>query len=293
MTWVIGSSVYALLSKRYAPAAVNFNRALVALPLFLVASLLQNDEVRASLVALGPDAVSNRAFWLSFSIFMSYALGDVFFLWSALSIGFPTAQAIGALYPLWASLGGLVFLGEPLTSRKIAGITLAIAGTITVVLSGRKTVRTPPPESMKLLHHYGVGVGLALLTSFFWAMNSFAGGRGGVGMNPAFANVIRMPVALLLCPIMARLQTGPGVPLLMARADYRRYLPFFAIEAFGGSYLYIYGLSHSSVAVGATLSSLAPVVSVPVAVALGWERFSLVKTVSVLLVVGGVILLVT
>jgi drug/metabolite transporter (DMT)-like permease len=293
VTWVIGSSVYAHLSKRFAPAAINFNRALVALPLFLAASLLQYGQVRASLDALGPAALGNRALWLSLSILMSYALGDVFFLWSTLSIGFPTAQAIGALYPLWAALGGLVFLNEPLTARKAAGIALAISGTITVVLAGRKRERTPPHDRTTILRHYGIGVGLALVTSLFWAMNSFAGGRGGNGMNPAFANVIRMPVALLICPIMARLQTGPGVPLLMGRADYRRYLAFFAIEAFGGSYLYIYGLSHSSVAVGATLTSLAPVVAVPVAVALGWERFSLPTTAAVLLVVGGVVLLVT
>lgn len=54
----------------------------------------------------------------------------------------------------------------------------------------------------------------------------------------------------------------------------------------------MYGLTHSTLAVGASLSSLSPVVAVPVAIYLGWEAPSLKRIGGVLAVVAGVCLLV-
>jgi drug/metabolite transporter (DMT)-like permease len=82
-----------------------------------------------------------------------------------------------------------------------------------------------------------------------------------------------------------------GTPALLPWPVYRRNLWAFVIEGFGGSLFYLYGLSHSRLAVGAVLTSLAPVVSVPVAVAFGLERFSLARTAGVTMVVLGIILL--
>jgi drug/metabolite transporter (DMT)-like permease len=63
----------------------------------------------------------------------------------------------------------------------------------------------------------------------------------------------------------------------------------FLIEAYGGSYFYTYGLAHAPLAIGATLSSLAPILSVPVAIALKLEKFSPIRTLGVCLAVLGLI----
>jgi uncharacterized membrane protein len=227
------------------------------------------------------------------SIFSSYSFGDVLFLWASLALGFPIAQAIGALYPVWAATAGWIFLGESLTTQKAFGMALAVLGTMVVVLLGaRQEKKEKPPAHLPFLARYEVGVALALVASLAWAVNSFATGRGGQSMNAAFANVLRMSLALGLCGSLARWQGGKEARLFFDSADYLRYAPFFAIEAFLGSYLYMYGLSHSSVAVGATLSSLAPVASIPVAVFLGWEKFSGKTLLAMVVVVAGVVLLV-
>jgi drug/metabolite transporter (DMT)-like permease len=66
----------------------------------------------------------------------------------------------------------------------------------------------------------------------------------------------------------------------------------FFLETCLGSFFYIYGLSHSPLAVASTLTSLAPVLSVPVAIVLGLERFSFVRTLGICLVVLGLCFLV-
>ena len=54
---------------------------------------------------------------------------------------------------------------------------------------------------------------------------------------------------------------------------------------------FLYGLSHSSLVLGVTLSSLAPVLSVPIAIALRVERFSIKRTLAIIVVAVGLALL--
>jgi drug/metabolite transporter (DMT)-like permease len=69
-------------------------------------------------------------------------------------------------------------------------------------------------------------------------------------------------------------------------------IPAFIADALLGSSLYVYGLSHSDLAVGATLSALAPLISVPVAIVVGEESWSASRLAAVVATVGGVVLLV-
>ncbi len=281
VTWVLGSSAYTHLAGRYSPYAVSFNRAAVALPCFALAVWWDSDGVAASLEAVGP-ALPERLVWLVVSVSASYLLGDALFMMAARRVGYPTAQAIGAVYPVWASLAAFAFMGESLGLSQAAGVVVTSGATAAVIVLGR---RERPAGS-------GAGVFLALFVSLCWALNSFASRQGGLDMHPALANVVRMGYAALAALLVLRLRAGRATPVLLSPREYARYLPLFVTEAFGGSMLYIYGLSHSSTAVGATLSSLSPVLALPLAVGLGWERFSAQKAVAVAAVVAGVVLLV-
>jgi drug/metabolite transporter (DMT)-like permease len=73
----------------------------------------------------------------------------------------------------------------------------------------------------------------------------------------------------------------------------RPYLLIFVIEAFGGSLLFIYGLTHSTLAVSAALSSLAPVISVPIAWGRRTEPVSWTKALGICLAVAGTVILLT
>ena len=102
------------------------------------------------------------------------------FYTAALRLGTPTALAIGSIYPAWATLFGALTLGEPVGGQRLLGTLLCVAGVIWLVLlqaaeRGAQTTQTSKNNRL-------VGVLLALLTSLFWAGNTYSVRRGGLGV---------------------------------------------------------------------------------------------------------------
>ncbi len=275
VTWALGTQIYPELSRRYSPFEVNGSRALVALPLFFALSLgVSGPEGWA-----GVD--SGHLGWFVLSMVSSYFLGDACFLWSTEALGVPGALAIASSYPVWTALASWFFKGEPPSLQQSVGIGLAVAGTLLVILAGSR-----------LKSGYGRGVMFGLLTSGFWGLNGWAVAEGAKGLSPWVGNSIRMVIALVLCGVASsviRKRPRLGIPFPVLSP----HLPLFAFEAFGGSWLFLYGLTHASLPVASALSSLAPVLAVPLAWLRRSEPLSNAKAAGVGLAVLGVIVLVT
>lgn len=285
-TWAIGVTAYYRLSTVYLPASINITRALIALPLALLFAAYTLGGIAPIWQGL-LDVSAFQVGWLILSMFAGYAFGDALFLFSTRSIGVPAALAIASCYPFWSALGGFLFLGEKLTTYKALGLAAAVGGTVIVILSGRKRTATQSigPRS------YWTGVALAILTSLFWGLNAYATSVGGRDLPIAIATVLRLSIALILCPIIAFFMTrrfvGP-----VALSDMRRYILIFMLEGFGGAMLYMYGLSHSPIAVGSALSALSAAISAPIAWLTGAEKFSLAKSIGIIVALIGIVLLV-
>jgi drug/metabolite transporter (DMT)-like permease len=278
VTWAIGTVRYSQMAEKHTAFAVNFGRALFALPLFAATALMTG----ADFTSLNGEQVT----WLAISMIASYAIGDASFLAAARQIGVPAALAIASIFPIWSAAAGLLFLGEGLTLSQTAGLFLAVLGVCGVILAGRRQgLGEGPRES------HARGYALAGMTSLFWAINSTALAYVGRGLNIALVSTVRMLIAIVLIAILARFFTR-GRKLLMEGAVFRKYWWVFVLEAYGGSLFFIYGLSHTPVALGVTLASLAPVISVPLALISGLERPSPLKTVGVCATVAGIALLV-
>jgi drug/metabolite transporter (DMT)-like permease len=283
LTWTLGSWVYTQLARDYHPAAINFNRAIVGSTLFGLVILLQWQDY-SLLFQQMPLGWETNFFWLLGSILSSYAVGDVFFIWSALALGFPAAQAIGSLYPLWAAFSGILISSQWPGVREWQGVLLCVGGILLVVLSGRKSLLVPRPR-------FGFGLICAFLTSFCWAFNGVAIHKGGHGLPIPLANFIRLSLALVICPLVAFIQQRKKVTLLFTWKEYKKFWPVMAIEAFLGSFFYVYGMTNSSLSVGSTLTSLSPIFALPLAIYWGQEKFSYSKGFGVIMVVvGGVVL---
>jgi drug/metabolite transporter (DMT)-like permease len=289
VTWAIGSGRYSQLSKTESPYAINFSRAIFSFPLFLIASLIVMGGI-APLIAAYHAVALGQVGWLTASTVASYAFGDVMFLLSARAIGVPSALAISSIHPIWTALAGYFFQGEVLSKWQAMGLFIAVGGVITVILSDTPSANKPKElkAERKILIR---GVLLALLTSFMWTLNSYAINRGASGTTAVVTNSIRMLIAIVLVAVIAR-GMGYRGKLLIPKAAFRSMIWVFFLETCLGSFFYIYGLSHSPLAVASTLTSLAPVLSVPVAIVLGLERFSFVRTLGICLVVLGLCFLV-
>jgi drug/metabolite transporter (DMT)-like permease len=291
LTWAVGVIAFTPLSKRHPAYIINLHRIMLALPAFLAILLLRGDLVASFSVITWHHFV-----WALVAVFASYAFGDVLFLMAAKRIGAPAALAIASTYPVFSALAGWAFRGEALAPSKYLGIAVVIVGTIFVILSGDSDERhfSPVQRVQDIAQRrsrwrgaHGAGIVLAFATTLCWAMNTVAISEVGQGLDAITLNAFRLSIAIFLCPIVGILMHGRRSFKLIPAKEFFPIAPVFAIEAIGGPFLYVYGLSHAPLAIGAALTSLAPVISVPMALALGQETFSWSKTLGVIAVVAG------
>jgi drug/metabolite transporter (DMT)-like permease len=283
VTWAFGSTRYSELSAKYGPFAVNFSRALIALPLFIFAAIIMNGFGGA---LSGYSALQTRqVLLLSLAMVGSYGFGDALFLWSTSSLGVPGALAIASTYPFWTTLVGAAYKPEGLSARQFAGMCITVVGVVAVVLSARRVSRGATIGRPR------TGFLLALAASFMWAMHSFIVSYVGPGLSPPVVNTVRMSASLVITSLMSAVLFRKK-PVVLPPRSLVSSLWLFAYEAFGGSYFYVYGLSHSSVVVGVTLTALAPVLAVPIAWFLGTEKPNFRRTAGVAAVFVGLWLLV-
>jgi drug/metabolite transporter (DMT)-like permease len=285
LTWALGVSYYSQLTDRVQPFVINFTRAIVALPLFLIVFILVQGTHSLDVLAQ-IDRV--HFFWLTASIFASYALGDVLFLLSTEALGVPAALAIASIYPVWSALAGFVFYNEALNQFQLCGLLAIVTGVIVIILCKEKGSASFKEKENRVTSNYLVGVGLALASSFFWALNTFSVARGGRGIDPIAANLVRMGVAVLMCPLISLFFVGRFTSPLLSMKDFTRGFWIFILEGFAGSYFYLYGLTHSRLAVASALSSLAPALSIPIAIFSRKERLTLKKCAGIFLIVIGI-----
>lgn len=282
MTWALGSSGYSRMARDHSPFAVNFSRALVALPLFLVAVLFSEGGWGGAIAAFTQITHVQLA-WFAVAIVASYGVGDVLFLWSTRDLGVPGALAVASSFPILTALFGFIFHGQRLAPLQIVGLFTTVAGVVFVILAASK----PLTDNSAGLRDPRKGVMLALVTACLWALNSYAVALGGQGVSVTAGNSVRMVMAMLFSFAFGR-ALAPRMAPVMPPRELVRWSWLFALEAFVGSSLFFYGLSHSSLAVGSALASLAPVLSVPVAWLMRTEKFSPQKTFGVCMVVTGI-----
>lgn len=285
ITWAIGSSTYSLLARSHPSQAINFSRALLVLPLFLIVSMITSFNESGFFLNSLRSLKNDNVVWLIVSNIASFALGDVFFFISTTMVGVPTALAIASTFPVIATAGAIFFDNQILSFYNGFGLFCVVIGTVIVIKTGKKTLTQSISKEK-----YKTGIILSAITACFWALNTYASAKGALGISPFDANVIRMVSALILCPSIGFLKDKKWTFLLPPTA-LKKYWPIFILESFFGSTFYMYGISNTPMALGSTLTSLAPVLTVPVALWMGWEKFSLHKTLGIIMVVGGISLL--
>ncbi len=291
LTWAVGSETYSRLSRRNSAFRINFTRASVALPMFLLMAISLHGVESVHAITL------QHVGWLLLSMIASYGLADFLFLTSTRDLGVPGALSVASIYPIWTVLLGVIRGDQWLRPVQWLGLVLTLGGVIFTVLAGAQT----GGKSAALQGRTVRGVLFASITSFLWAMNSFSVAQAGSDLPVHWVNVIRMALALAFCGLVgwwsegrrsvARSETGVSWRPWLRDANVGRSFWVFPFEAFGGSLFFAYGLAHSPLALGSTLSSLAPVLAVPLAWINRSEEISFRRAFGVIAVVVGVALL--
>jgi drug/metabolite transporter (DMT)-like permease len=295
--WALASVTYSRLTHSFTAFSVNFSRALIALPIFVGAVWIEAGGFSQGTQAFSLVTVSHLT-WFFLSMVASYGLGDSLFFYSTRSLGVPGALAIASTYPLWTTIAGIYDGQESINAWQFGGLLVTLLGVVVVILHGPKGpsevsggARPPGEEKPSKLELRAVGVVLAISTSLLWALNNLAVAKGGQGLTSMVGNCIRMAYALGISSAMGKILV-PRSSVVLPRTELKRYFPLFALESFGGSFCFMYGLTHSPLVLGSTLTSLAPVIAVPFAWALGMEKLSIFRTLGVAAVVLGLVVLV-
>jgi drug/metabolite transporter (DMT)-like permease len=278
VTWAFASVRYSQVSRELGSVRVNLARASVVGPFYLVVALALHGPNFAATISVGP------ALWLVLSVLCSYVIADGLFFSAARRVGIATALSIASTYPLWAVLVGVVFRGESFGAMRAIGTLLCVVGVATLVRLAPTTVTVDGQPSA------GAGIALALLTSLLWAGNSISIKYGSVGLDVVQINGVRYGFALVVLAIGAWRFGGPAK---ISKRHWIALLPAVAADGLLGSSMYVYGLAHSDLAIGATLSSLAPLISVPIALVMGEEEWNAPRIAAVTVTVTGAVTLVT
>jgi drug/metabolite transporter (DMT)-like permease len=234
-------------------------------------------------------------FWLGLSIVCSYVLGDGVFYAAARRVGVPTALAVATVYPLWAALYGVLLRGETLGPVRGIGLAGSVLGVV-ALLRLSSLEQTHPPQvavGRPRASDAALGIGIALLTSLFWAGNAVFLKQGAEGLNVGQANVLRFGIGAFLLTgrvlWAARARADAQLPMASVVSTLR--IPLF-VDTVCGSICYVYGLANSDLALGVTLSSLSPLAALPMAVISGRERLRPARVLCVGVVVASVVALV-
>jgi drug/metabolite transporter (DMT)-like permease len=288
LTWAIGSAAYSRISKTNNPLSVNFTRAMISLPAFLVVVFCVCGGSFTEVFHLYRDLPQEKFTWFFISVLASYGIGDIFFLLAARHIGITAALAIASAYPLVTVFFEL-FEGKHLLPIQWFGLFLTLGSVIWVIILSHRpqTVERAEGEPASFRKSFPFGIFLATLTCFSWAINSLSVAKGAAGMNAAQGNSIRMIFAILVITILYAIRYRT-LPRFVETKVLKKSWWIFLVESFGGSLFYVYGLSHSPLVLASTLSALAPVIAVPVSVLMRLEKFSFRKTLAIIFVVVGI-----
>jgi drug/metabolite transporter (DMT)-like permease len=294
VTWAIGGMAYTQLYQHYPASVINFNRALFALPFFIILFIYHYPEVHHDLMLMDEKIIFQKIFYLSVSIVFSYACADIFFYKSASLVGLPVAQSLGALYPLWTALAGVLIFQEELTPIMGFGFLLTLLGIILILLKLQpeqlnqvKEIKQGE-ERTKGFKSFLPGIIWGLLTSLFWGMNSLFTNLGGKNFPFYFGSLVRTSSGFMICLTLSLiLLKGNFKGLFFSKSHYKKFWPAILFESVVGAFVYLYGLGQTSMTLGPILSSLAPVFAIPLSIYYGHEKLSFKSILGVFMILGG------
>ena len=148
--------------------------------------------------------------------------------------------------------------GIVVSDRRNAALEDIVQGRAKAGLTLTKPVDGPPGQRW-------LGLVLAVLTSLLWAGNGYSIARGASALPLSLVNAVRYLMAALGLGVVwlwraRKPQSGSG-KLLCSKKALRPFLLTAVIEAFFGSSIFVYAMSHGDLSVAAPLSSLAPLPS--------------------------------
>jgi len=280
--WAVGSHLFGRIGRsgEVPPGAMNLGKCLTAMALFaLTASVI--GAVGGHVVPI----VSLRAAgWLLASGFVGLALGDGAYFQAIVTIGVRRALLLLSTAPVFAAIGGALWLGERLGVREWAAILAVMLG-VGVVVEERDASPAPGNDRASSLPAapaptrlttagvlFGVAAGLGQAAGSLMSRAAMA-----EGVTALDAALVRLPagvVGIVILAVLSRRLVGytralrrSGVMGAVAGSA--------AIGTYLGIWLSQFAIGHAeSTAVASTLLATSPIFALPLGKWLNADRIS-------------------
>jgi drug/metabolite transporter (DMT)-like permease len=266
--------------------SINVNRIRLAFAVVLV--MLAHLVTQGSLLPL--HASPDRWLWLGLSGFAGLVLGDSFSFQAYVMIGNRLGTLLAALAPVFGALIAWIFLGERLTFFQTLGILVTLGGVGLVVMKSRSSSAVPHDK-----RRFAIGILFGLGSAIGQATGLVLAKKGLGGDFPAVSGlVIRMLVslvviwaaALLLGQLRSTFAAARGNPGAVRTIAYGA-----VVGPFIGVWLSLLAVQLTYVGIASTLTSLAPILVLPINKFVFNEKITLWAVLGTLIAMAGVALL--
>lgn len=280
--WAVGSHMFGRIGRsgEVPPGAMNLGKCLTAMALFAMTACV--------LGAFGghvvPIVTPRAAGWLLASGFVGLALGDGAYFQSIVILGVRRALLLLSTAPVFAAIGGALWLGEQLGMREWAAILAVMVG-VGVVVEERDAGSVPPralapsrpgePAPPRLTTAgvlFGIAAGLGQAVGSLMSRAAMT-----EGVTALDAALVRLPGGVMGILIFAALSRRlVGYTRALRRP---RIMSAIAGSAAVGTYLGIwlsqFAIGHAgSTAIASTLLATSPIFALPLGKWLNADRIS-------------------
>lgn len=277
IAWAIGSLLFGRLGRDgVPPGAMNLGKLVVAGSLLAITALSLTGHV----VPLG--APTSALVLLVLSGVAGLTIGDTAYFGSIVALGVPRAILLLSSAPVFAALGGWLWLGETLDVRAVLGMTLVFGGIVLVVV--RRDVAGAPSSTR--------GIVLGIIAALGQAAGSLLSRRAmQVGLEPLAAAVGRIltgGIGLYAIALITR-DAVPWTRALMKERTWLRVGLASIVGTYFGIWLAQTALLHArSTGVATTLLATSPVFALPIAHLAKHEKMTMRSVVGVVVTIAGI-----
>ncbi|MBU3110087.1 DMT family transporter [Clostridium lacusfryxellense] len=262
LCWTITAVSFEAAGKKVGSISVNLIRLIIAFILISICNLF----FRGMIFPI--DASSSTWLWLTFSGIIGFVIGDLFLFQAYVEVGARISMLIMSTVPPITAIAGFLIMGEKITVLGLAGMIITIVGIALVILtknSGNKKVKLSHP--IKGLSYAFIG---ALGQAFGLVFSKFGMGS----YDPFAATQIRIIAAIIGFTIVISVLKKWG-ELIVAVKDMRamKYISIGSLFGpFVGVSLSLLAVQHASTGVVSTITSITPILLIPVSIIVFKER---------------------
>jgi len=282
--WAITSTAFEHAGKKIGSLSLNIIRLWFAFIFLMIYSGVTRG------LPLPIDASLASIKWLVISGLIGLVIGDLFLFEAFTQIGARISMLIFSSVPPMSALLAYILLGDTMTLLQILGMLVTVIGIGIVIL----TKDTSKEKSKVKLAHPIVGILLAFGGAFCQALGYIVGKLGvqsGLGNYDAFAATqIRIIAAILGFTLIITIKKGwPTVLSGLKQKD--AMITTIIGSIFGpfiGVSLSLLALNYTTPGVASTLTSITPILLIPVAYLLYKEKLALKEIIGVITAIAGV-----